>query len=269
MFHSYFRYIKKVRRRIRLRRFWNKYESYFLNSLYVIIPLLFLWLGLHIVNFIKYNTNEIMNNSLNLDKVTYGATYNIKKVETTGNKLNVLNTIYIRNDFEGFRKTQDNQKFQKYVKASNDNLEIAFWAGTDKQYIELFNNGTQVSSSTLKYFDKLDIDRIYKRNNIKNDVDLIKWVVENSNKRTNLLTSINHMKDYYFIQGFLKLILPYQDLVNVSIIDGEYEGFVYNRATLKEFHIIKNDKAYIFDFVNSDYFNTQYILELLGTTELK
>ena len=77
------------------------------------------------------------------------------------------------------------------------------------------------------------------------------------------------MKDYYFIQGFLKLILPYQDLVNVSIIDGEYEGFVYNRATLKEFHIINNYKAYIFDFVNSDYFNTQYILELLGTTELK
>ena len=269
MFHRYFSYIKKVRRRIRLRRFWNTYKDYFINSLYVIIPLIFIWLGVHIVGYIKYNTNEIMKNSNNLENIKYGVTYTINKNEYNGNKLNVLNTIYIKNDFTNFKKTQETNTFQKYVKSSKENLEIAFWAGSDSQYINLFNNNSTVNSNSLKYFDKLDIDRIYKRNHIKNDVDLIKWVIENSNKRSNLLTSINHMKEYYFIQGFLKLILPYNDLVNISMINGDYEGFTYNRAGLKEFHIIKNDKQYIFDFVNADYFNTKYILELLGTTELK
>lgn len=56
---------------------------------------------------------------------------------------------------------------------------------------------------------------------------------------------------------------------NMSLISGSYNGYVFNMNNMKEVSILKNDKRYVFMFINDDYFIKEYIEDILNTVVIK
>lgn len=56
------------------------------------------------------------------------------------------------------------------------------------------------------------------------------------------------------------------NLNSVTLINGSYDGYMFNfNNNIKEVNIIKNDKRYVFTFVNIEYLTDAYIKDLLET----
>ena len=75
------------------------------------------------------------------------------------------------------------------------------------------------------------------------------------------------MKERYALQGIVLTTIP---IINgISLIDGDYTGYILNANKLREVVILKNNKRYIYTFYNLDYFTDDVIKELLNTIEIQ
>lgn len=114
--------------------------------------------------------------------------------------------------------------------------------------------------------NKKDNQKILDKNNIKNDLDLIKYLSENDLAKSNIFTSLSDMKENYFF-NYVKIIeLP--EINGITLIEGDYSGYILNDDNIKEVHILKNDKNYVFLFIGSEY-TDEYIEEFLNTLVIK
>ena len=118
------------------------------------------------------------------------------------------------------------------------------------------------------YFDnKLtneDIKEILERNNIKDDTDIIKYLIKNKDKSVDIFKGIKDIKENYFVKTFISFILPQGE--SVTIINGDVKGYMINFNDNAKFVTITNkDKSYNITFVKSTYFNDDYVRELLST----
>ena len=56
---------------------------------------------------------------------------------------------------------------------------------------------------------------------------------------------------------------------NLSLIKGDYEGYIFDFGEAKQVNILKNDKLYYFTFVYHNYFTDEYVQNLLNTIVIK
>ena len=214
----------------------------------------------------------------NYDEVTKGLkikdTLTIKNQIIPEEEYLIFNNIKIKNVFEKFKENDNRNDIDDYIEYllyDDDNKLIAsFGLGKlDFTWIGQFSGeGKQLYETDFKYFNEVDRANILNKNNIKNDIDLIKYLAENKDNRYNIFSSMKKMKENYAIKYFSYNILPI--LESYTLIEGDYIGYGINYTStsskIREFSILHSNEKYLFTFMwKDDYFNDEKIKDLLAT----
>ena len=176
--------------------------------------------------------------------------------------------IKVKNYFNDFEIGDSDTNYEYYMLYNDDGkIKAAFMFGQfetqlynidrfdkDSQYYE-FNFFPLYISSMLRnhYLDKY---------NIKNDVDLIKYIRERKKIECNFLSSITTIKENYFF-NYIETVLP--DLDNITYLEGDYEGYMFESDSYKQACIIKDDKLYCLTFYKLEYFDDEKISDILNS----
>jgi len=153
-----------------------------------------------------------------------------------------------------------------YALKENDKVIASFWFGaTTDSLVDILKSDFELYGWTQEHLSVSKEERVnfFEKYNIENDVDLIKFLSTYEYKENNLFTSTNKMKENYFVKFITSFLMSFGE--SVTLIDGDYEGYILNMYENKEAYIIKNNKKYVFTFLKTDYFADEYIKELLNT----
>jgi len=152
----------------------------------------------------------------------------------------------------------------KYVlEAENYKDKVGFFMGISDTYVNMFKEDITLYGDDIKKIKNSNLDNFFKENNINNDIELFEYLKNNRNVKNNIFTSIDKMRDNYTIHLLSSLAIP--SLENITLIKGNYTGYIFNSNKIKEVSIVKNNKRHIFTFINIEYFNEKYIKDLLNT----
>lgn len=222
--------------------------------------------------FLKLHYVEIVDDDvikgLSLDKTI--TVYNNKIEET---EYIIEDNIKIRNDFKNFQKKEKEGEYDstKYLFYDESNrLTAAFWVGQMEQYIEFFSTDflTIYNGNNNGKFKDEDRKKFLLENEIENDVDFLKYIKEHYYCKSNIFTSFKNIKRNYAINMFVSVVLPSID--STTIIDGDYLGYIFNiKDNMREVHILKDKKSYIFMFMGDEYTTDEYLKEIISTIEFE
>lgn len=242
------------------------------NYILIIIGLLIIigvYFGYKVYNMFYYNINntttENYQNLINGLKITNTTTIKNEKLGT--NQYLNFENVKVKNDFSKFEKLEDksSKDIIKYV-LYNENRETraSFWIGITDSYVDLLKQDITLFNTEDKRITSKNLSDFFEKNNIKNDVELFKYLEKNKNVKSNIFTSVKQMKENYTVQLLTSIIMPQID--GITLIDGDYTGYILNLTNdSKEVSILKGNKKYYFSFFKLDYFTDDYIKEILNT----
>ena len=244
------------------------------RSKFIILVLIF-YVFLYIVLklFIVYAQDLFMDNDVyekqyNIGKVLTVDTYpeeekeNIEYFESNA----VDYKMKIKNYFQEFEAGDKDNNYEYYLLYDEENkVEAAFMMGQFETQIHSIKDYDESSyyyefNHFPLYISNLLRDYYLNKNDIKNDVDLIKYIRERKKEDVHFTTPIIKIKENYFF-NFVETNLPSLD--NVTYIEGDLTGYMYETDTYKQICIIKNDKLYCLTFYKLDYFTEDMIEDIL------
>ena len=230
------------------------------NKLKIKITILILLIltGFIIYKFImlqKYNVEEI---SINTSAI-FNEKLNIKNNSINDKK---YKSMSYKDYFIGYVIKEETDFKVKY----DEKNEVSSFYNIikDKQYTNLLNNNSftifsdknNSNFSTEKYMkDYLN------SNNIKDDIDLLKYIKDNYYLKNSLFTSTSVMKGNYIINSFTQITLP--EFNSITLIDGDLKGYIINAKTIKEIHLLYNNDQYIITLAGDELINNEFINKLL------
>jgi len=226
-----------------------------------IIVLLFFVFGYKVFNLIFYNTNGINKEEyLNLIEG-----YQVKDVEEINtNRLDdslyiSYKGVKIKNLFDGFECSEENGFIRYYNKEENKYLSF----GTTERYVDYLDKEKDVFGINSVAFDS--IAKTNMLSSIETDLELFKYFYENRNKSVNIFSSINEIKNNYYIKYISYIMLP--SIEYITELRGDLDGYILNlnedfNKNLKEVNIIHNNKRYAMLMVG---FDNKEVLEILST----
>ncbi len=171
--------------------------------------------------------------------------------------------VKVKNYFKDFLLDQEHSKdgvWYRQQKSKN-----SFHIAISDTYIDKFIK--EDSDRRLKGIDK---KKIIDENNIKNDVDLFRFLRSRRNTKTDLFTPVSELKENFALDYFVSL-LPCVKQMN--LVSGDYMGYSYetNKGNNRYLQVVvlKDNKSYIFVF-NGDkkYFTDDYVEEVLNTLRI-
>lgn len=221
--------------------------------------------GYKLINYNYYKIIKMSSFDISISE-TFDKTLMTK---SNNEKYISLKNLSIRNDFQDFYKfkyqgtTSDNINYVLFDKLDKDEaiLKISY----DDSYLVKFISNLEFDKFGLKQ-SKLLNEKFFKKRNITNDIELIKYLVENANKKNNIFTSVKKMKENYIINYLCSNIFC-TDINNIRILNEN--TYIINRNNIEEVNIIDNDRLYSLKFINKHYFNSQYVEDLISTTNIK
>ena len=248
----------------------------------VIISLILIALYFAIKGFYLYyyNINNITIEDYNSfsNNLTIKDTMTIKSSNVEDDNYLRYKNIYVENVFNDFKllENQASQDNVKYVLYDEDNnLKASFWIGITNSYVDMLKNDSTLFGTADKRITNTNLTDILEKNNIKNDVELFKYLSENKNKKNTIFTPIKQMKENYTLQFMISVAIPQID--NITIIDGDYQGYIFNMkntsniSSIYEARINYNSLVYTFLFLNKgeEYFTKQDINNILNTVKFE
>ena len=187
----------------------------------------------------------------------------------------VFKNVKVKNEFSNF-KLLENQVSDNNIKYvlydENNNLKASFWMGITDSYVNLFKTDITLFGTEDKRINNTNLTDILNKNNIKNDIELFRYLEKHKNVKNNIFTPVKTMKENYSLQFMVSVAIPLID--GITLIDGDYQGYIFNIksndsniSNMREARILFNDKVYTFLFLNKDieYFTSDYIQNILNT----
>lgn len=116
-------------------------------------------------------------------------------------------------------------------------------------------------------FNNADRKDFLLQNDINNDADFIKYISENCYVKNNIFTSPKKMKENYAINLFASVAVP--KVNNITLIEGDYVGYIYNHDRYRGVNILRGNKTYYFTFMGENFISDEYIISLLSTLDIK
>lgn len=237
----------------------------------IVIVVVFIggFFGTKIYNLNKYKISTVTNDEYqeHKERLKIANTITIENKKLNDDEYLIFNDIKIKNDFEKFEILDNStDEHRMYVLKDNDVVKASFGFGsTTESLVEILGDYFSIYGWTEEHLSisKEERIRFFEKYNIKNDVDLIKFLSTYEYKENNLFTSTNKMKENYFVKFITSFLMSLGE--SITLIDGDYEGYILNMDEIKEVSIIKNNKKYVFTFLKTDYFTDEYIKELLNT----
>lgn len=232
---------------------------------------LFFYLKSNYLLEFRIDVNSTTDSTENTEKLI------IKKNYTFNNQGLVIGNLYMDNNVEDFvlkkEKFLINQDlitiYKYYLYDENNDLMDSMWI-TDKtyyNYIDFLNNDFYSPNGKYK-ISKKQIKKILNKNNINNDVSLLRFISKYHPKKDNVFTNKQTIKEHYLL-NYLKLQFNH----NFTFIYGDYYGFVmwYFKDGLKacDMSIYQKDKRYSFTFIGDKFTNVKFIRSFLENLDIR
>ncbi len=219
-----------------------------------------------------YNTKEIASDDFSevVKRLNFLDTITIHSKKLSKEEYLVFEDMKIKNDFQDFRLVENTSDicFQTYALSSEkEHFKTAFMMGkADTLLYQLKNDsvlfegiGRKVSNANKKKF--LD------KKHITNDIELFQLLTQVKDYLNHVFTRIRKMRERYLLHSIVLVAIPLID--SISLIDGDYTGYILNTSHLREVSILKNNKKYVYTFYNLEYFTDEKIKQLLNTIEIQ
>lgn len=220
----------------------------------------------------KYSYKKQDNYNEIIDGLTTRNTIKIYKKTIDDNLYIVEDNYKIRNDFVNYIIERESNVI-KYLKNDNNNLISAIYSSKNPQYLDIFSsNDVQIFNmednvNYSKQFNSADRKYFLLRNDINDDIDFLEYIKENGNKNNNLLTNKREILEKYALDLFVSTAIP--EVNNITIINGDYRGYIFNRDNSREIHIIRDNQDYVFTMIGKEFQSDEYIIDLFSTLEIK
>jgi len=242
------------------------------KTLFIVFFIILVGLLIYKISYLKIYSNQKRENE-EIKRIVEGLSdqpkMTIYKKTLNENEYLIYEDIKIRNDFKDFKYEEElsNGEWEVY-KLYNENgkTEATFTMSTHITYIDYFTSDAllvgdfgQFNSADRKYF--------LLRNDINDDIDFINYIKDNYFAKSSIFTSNREIKENYALNLFVDAAMPRVD--SLTMINGDYKGFIFNLKNIREVNILRNNKRYIFMFTGSKYTTDEYIQDLLSTLEIK
>lgn len=245
------------------------------NFVILIIVLLVLLAGVYFgykgINLYIYDMSTRLWTAESYDNFINGLniknTIEINKVITSEDDYLSFNNVKVKNYFKDFRKieaTESNDELVRYALYNENNEVIAtFSIRIMDTYIDRIKAKDEDSKVDDELFNNEDRTTFFKNHNIEDDIDLFKFLKTKKDIKSNVFTSVKKMKENYAYIYFATMGLP--TARSITLIDGDYKGYIFNLSDARECNILYKDKRYEFTFSKLNYFTDDYINEILNT----
>lgn len=239
----------------------------------IIIFFILLYVGLKLIIVYcqdLFMSNEVYDKEYGIGKVMNIEAYSMDERNETDYFSNRSDAykMKIKNYFDDFELGDSDSNYEYYMHYNEDSkVDAAIMLGQfdsqlsnidkfdkDSPYYE-FNYFPLYISSFLRgrYLDKY---------NIKNDVDLIKYIRNRKKNDCTFITPITTIKENYFF-NYIETVLP--DLDTITYLEGDLEGYMFETDSYKQACVIKDDKLYCITFYKLDYFDDDKIQDILNS----
>ena len=196
--------------------------------------------------------------------------YQLASIKITGNmtinhlELNeedyyTFKDIKVKNIFEGFERDNNSKEtFLRMVRKENSQVSQVIFIGSEEQYVDIMKN----SKDYRKSFNKIS-----KKENIANDIDLIKYMEKHNDDEVKYFMPLTKQKQIYTINEFKNSMLP--SIEYVKLIDGYYNGYMYKSTSNRSYEVIviKNNKRYFFSFLGD--YTEEFINDFMNTVVIE
>lgn len=203
--------------------------------------MLLAFLGYKVFLLNKYKANErtLDTNTIFIETVTISNDKEVDDVIT-------YEELSIKNWFNEFEEHKTNSNLKAKYDAEG-NVVSAYSISKENQYVNLLDS--------------------LKNDNIKNDIDLLKYVKDNYFIKNTIFTSKKTMETNYSINYFVDNALP--EFESISLINGNITGYIINMKNVntREIHLLYNNEQYILSLFGEDITNTEFITNLLETVK--
>ena len=207
----------------------------------------------------SFNENTIDNYDNYISALNIKNTIKLKKNNINDNEYIKVYDLKLKNNFENFEVDKNNISTKYYLK-NNKNITASLWITKNK-----FSETTYLEDDN----DNKVINNMLKEKNIKNDLDLLNYVINHKEDKINIFTNKKDMLFNYYIN--MITYKNFTDFSHISLIDGDYKGYIIHlpKIDAKEVHLINNDTNYTLTFLKTDYFTESYIREIISTIEFE
>ena len=239
----------------------------------ILTTLFYIFLYIVLKLFIVYTQDLFMNNEVYDKKYNIGKVLKINsysKEEQEATEYFVSNaadyTIKIKNYLQEFESGDSDVNYEYHLLYDeNNSITAAFMMGQFDTQIHNIKNYDEASyyyefNHFPLYISNILRDYYLNKNNIHDDVDLIKFIRERKKINCNFATPITTIKENFFF-NFVEMNLP--ELDNITYIEGDLNGYMYETNTFKQACIIENEKLYCLTFYKLDYFTEDKIEDIL------
>ena len=234
-----------------------------------IIILIIVYFSYKGFNLYYYNVNNIttQDSKNNVEQFNISNTITIKHSSVEVNEYFEYQNMKIRNDFKDYSRLDqniENSSPKLILKNQDNNTTKSFWMGIADTYVDMLKADKTLFGIGDKRISNIDFSNVLKNNNINNDIDLFNYLSKQKDIKSNIFTSVKEMKENYTIQFMISVIMPTVD--SITLINGDDEGYIFNiKNGMKEVNIIKNNKRYVFMFIDETDLNDEYLKDILST----
>ena len=201
----------------------------------IVIFLIVLFIGFKYYGYMIYNDSKFEDLAI----VKFNGNMIINHVDLNEDECIRYENFKVKNIFNDYEIINDQSKSLKYKKIGDEN--DAIFMGVDDQFVTLLKNDNDYKKVCLKLF---------KNNNINNDLDLLKYFESHSNDSVKFFMTYNKQKEISKIKEINSVILP--SLEYVKSINGDYTGYIFKTSkNISEVNILKDDKRYYFTFIGN------------------
>ena len=218
-----------------------------------------------IYKYIIFGIFLIVIGCLLVNKINIISLFNIKNIRNYDSYVDGL----VELDTYKLSETKvDNYLIFDNLKIGSDLINknsIKFYKGD--MYLDLYKGEVVVFKSVDPIYKDTDRNKFFKAKNIETDIDLFKYLLKTKDKKFNIFSSNEEIKNNYAIHFLVSNI--YKDVNSISFLEGDYEGYILNYSNYKEINIIKNKTRYSLILTDEKYFNEKNLKKLLNTIVIK
>ena len=215
----------------------------------ILLGLITLYIGVKIGFVYFYNFGEAYQENKDIiENFEIKETKNIVTIQID-NYLDI-NGLKIRNDFKDFTKIKNGYKL-------DDNT--FFSVTINESMLDYLKNN-------IMNKEKKDFNSFLSKNNIKNDIDLYRFLYKYKDATSTIFSSFNQIKSNYYVQYIVSSMG--NTVKSITQITGEYSGYILHGKNNNLVVLNLKDKTYYLNFFNEEYFNINYILEILSTIQI-
>ncbi len=219
----------------------------------IIISLLVIaiYVGVKVYCYNKYSHSK----KSEIPSITITGKMTVNHVDLDENDYITFNNIKFKDIFEGYEKEIDDNIYKIILKDNDGQIQKAVLIGTEDQFVDIIRD----------YEDFKELYNSVKKENINNDVELLKYMGKHNNDKVKFFMTIKKQKQIYSINEFKEMMLP--TIEYVKEINGYYTGYLFKtNKNILDVNILK-DKNYYFSFIGDN--DENFVNEFINTVIIK